>query len=560
LVLCPLLGEGQVEGIIEIFQRPDSPPATQRGYLRFLQQMSELAGEWLKTQKLKQFSDRHSLWAQADQFSRMVHESLDLRETAYAVANEGRRLIGCDRVSVGVMRGRKCVIEAISGQDAMETRSNVVAALSRLATKVVATGEPLHYEGSTEDFPPQIEKALEEYVDESYARSMVVLPLRRPKSPLEAGPEASTGHVEREQDHVGEVIGSLVVEQIETDLPQNIVEPRLDLVFEHSTRALANSMDHSNLFLMPVWRTLGRASWVVRARTLPKTLTVAALVLLVLGTLVFVKKDFYLKADGELQPVTKRDVFVDVGGTVTDVHVTDQQQVQEGDLLLTLRNTDVEVQLTDVVGKLQAAREQLVSVRDALNRQSDLMEGERIRLEGQVAELIKQTQSLEEQERLLKEKRERLQIHSPIDGRVMLSWDVERSLHNRTVETGQIVMSVADPESDWELELYMPERRMGHIDQARKAQGEQGNLSVKYILATDPDTGHEGVVKRVEHITQMHDEENTVRLCVALIDQETIDDPRPGTTVTAKVLCGRRPIGYTWFHEALEWLQANVLF
>jgi hypothetical protein len=157
IVLSPLRNDGQVEGIIEIFQRPDSPPATQRGYLRFMEQMSELAGEWIKTQKLRQFSDKTSLWAQADQFSRQIHESLNLRETAYAVSNEGRRLIGCDRVSVAVSRGRKCYIEAVSGQDTMENRSNIVTALGNLATKVVATGEPLWYEGSTEDLPPQIE-------------------------------------------------------------------------------------------------------------------------------------------------------------------------------------------------------------------------------------------------------------------------------------------------------------------------------------------------------------------------------------------------------------------
>ncbi len=82
-------------------------------------------------------------------------------------------------------------------------------------------------------------------------------------------------------------------------------------------------MDHSDLFLMPVWRTLGRASWVVKGRALPKTLAVASLVLVAILVLTFVKKDFYLKANGSLQPVEKRDVFVDVGGTVTDVFVED---------------------------------------------------------------------------------------------------------------------------------------------------------------------------------------------------------------------------------------------
>ena len=46
LVVSPMGDDGSVDGLVEIFQRPDTQPATQRGYLRFLQQMCELAGEW----------------------------------------------------------------------------------------------------------------------------------------------------------------------------------------------------------------------------------------------------------------------------------------------------------------------------------------------------------------------------------------------------------------------------------------------------------------------------------------------------------------------------------
>ena len=41
LVLAPLAGEQGVEAVVEVFQRPNAQPATQRGYLRFLVQMCE---------------------------------------------------------------------------------------------------------------------------------------------------------------------------------------------------------------------------------------------------------------------------------------------------------------------------------------------------------------------------------------------------------------------------------------------------------------------------------------------------------------------------------------
>ena len=38
-------------------------------------------------------------------FARAVHETLDLRETCYTIVNEGRRLLGCDRVTVAIPSG-----------------------------------------------------------------------------------------------------------------------------------------------------------------------------------------------------------------------------------------------------------------------------------------------------------------------------------------------------------------------------------------------------------------------------------------------------------------------
>ena len=218
LVMAPMQSDAKAEGVIEIFQRPDSQPATQRGYLKFLVQMCEQIGEWLKSRKLRHYSDRHSLWAQADHFSRIVHSTLDLSETAYTIVNEGRRLIGCDRVSLRSLRGSKTTVTAVSGQDTLDNRSNIVTTLGDLASKVIATGEVLYYDGTTADMPPQLEDSVHSYVDESYAKTVTVLPIRRP-----GDPEV----IDKDREDVGrdiredrEVIGALIVEQIESDVPR----------------------------------------------------------------------------------------------------------------------------------------------------------------------------------------------------------------------------------------------------------------------------------------------------------------------------------------------------
>jgi hypothetical protein len=568
LVLAPLVADGKVEGVVEIFQRPDSQPATQRGYLRFLIQMCELAGEWLKSRKLKHFSDRHSLWAQADQFSRMVHENLDVRETSYTIANEGRRLIGCDRVTVAVKRGRTCKVEAVSGQDTIENRSNIITALERLATRVVATGESLWYEGVTEDLPPQVEEAVDTYVDESYAKSVVVLPLRKPGDPHEAARTGQNAEMIGEVQVDREIVGALIAEQIETDLPREIIEPRVDLVYEHSTRALSNAVDVENVFLMPVWKAIGKSTLLVKGRNLPKTLIATAIVLGILGILFLWRTDFNLKSDGTLQPAERRDVFFDTNGTITEVFVEDGQPVRgpnleadppfEGTPLVRLTNHELEQEYEKTIGQLNETRERLEGLRMA-KLSGELSKSEEAQISGEFLQLTVREKNLQAQLQLIRDKRKKLVVHSPIDGLVLLPWDAKQSLLHRPVMTGQKVMTIANPNQDWELELAMPERRMGHVTRAQSDM--KPDLDVSYVLQTDPNTTRKSKVKRVYGITQVQGEEGpTVKILVGPIKKDELYEPRPGTTLTAKINCGRCSLGYSWFHEAFEWVQKHILF
>ena len=55
-----------------------------------------------------------------------------------------------------------------------------------------------------------------------------------------------------------------------------------------------------------------------------------------------------------------------------------------------------------------------------------------------------------------------LEVRSPIKGTV-LTWKLDERLEHRPVGQGQTLMQVADLKGPWQLELQMPEDRMGHI-------------------------------------------------------------------------------------------------
>lgn len=569
LLLAPVLVGEAVRHVVEVFQRPNPSIKTQRGYLRFLLQMCELATDFLKNRQLRNYNDRQALWQQLEQFTRSVHGSLDPRDVAYTIANEGRNLIGCDRVSVALRKGRKCRIEAISGQDTFDTRSNAVTLLAELATTVVAGGEPVWYTGDTRDFPPQIEQAVQEYVDESHTKHIAVLPIVCPDSP---DGEPSTAPP----------LGALIVEQIEDTRPREGQLQRVQVVCEHSSAALSNALEHHGLFLMPVWRTIGKSRVLVQARTLPKTLLVLGAIVALGLVLTFVPYDFNLHSNGTLQPVLRRDVFASIDGTVEAVFVehgshvqalTDAYRDKPGDSpqtleakraqrarlrLFELRNTQLEVDMANVSGQLAATVAQLDAVEHALGGvAANASPAEQVRLAGERIELKQKRDSLEEQLRLYQKKRESLDVFSPVDG-VVTTWDIEQLLRKRPVRQGQVLATVADTTGQWELELKMPEDRVGHLVEAQREFG--SDLAVTYRLATNPGTDYVGRVKSVELSAEVRgDEGNTVLVKVA-IDEQDRDHFRPGSEVIAKVHCGKRALGYVWFHDVVDFIHKRVLF
>ncbi|MCA9128925.1 MAG: HlyD family efflux transporter periplasmic adaptor subunit [Planctomycetales bacterium] len=560
LVVSPLSGGRQTTGLVEVFQRPNSAPNIQRGYMRFLDQMASLIGEWLKGHTLQKVSDRQLMWQQADHFARLVHDNLELRDTAFTVANEGRQLIGCDRVSVAIKKGRKCRVEATSGQDTIENRSNIITALNNLATRVVAAGESLWYDGSVEDLPPQLEEAIEDYVDLSHGRTIAILPIRRPEKVVEGDVQAKET-VQREDLSSREIIGALIVEQIESQVPPDLLRSRCDLVYEHTARALNNSMTHSDLFLMPVWRALGRATWLFKGSAFPKTMTVLTLITIALLAMFLIRINHDLEAQGSLQPTLQRQVFAHTDGEVEEVKVVHGQEVKEGEELVLLRNRDLELQLTELEGQLEETRKQIVTSGElAAEAYAANERREAMRLKSQESEYRVRLEALNAQKALLLEKEKKLTLVSPIDG-IVMTWDVEKTLRARPVSMGQMLLTIADPKGDYELELLMPEKRMKYLDMALDASEDQP-LPVEFILATDPAINHKGTLSPEAIHARAELDESEGAIVKLRVQPDTMEgiSRRPGAKVIADVTCGRRSAAFVWFHEVIEWVQANVIF
>jgi multidrug efflux pump subunit AcrA (membrane-fusion protein) len=549
LLLKPLQDPAlQDQYVLELFQRPEIASAARTGYMRYLEEIGEIFAAWRARHQLRTQSSRHGKQQRMMEFIRDIHTSLHPREVAYAAANDGRLLAGCDRLSVLKFDGRNARVLAVSGQDDFDNRSNVVRKQQALASAVCRNGHDLWIAGAdTEDLPRSTRELANDYLNESHSRTLGVVPLfSRGETAIEDNPD--------EPVPARDSVGAMIFEWFGQDVPRNTSGVDVETLTDHVGRALGNAQQHSSIFLLPVWQAIGKWQWLVQAKTLPKTVAVLAAVLALILFFCFFPWPLDMRVEGTLQPVEQQNVFANIDGVISHVYVRHGQAVRAGDLLLKLRNDELDYQLASANGQLQEIQQEIRATQaSALSSTDDIPLDQSSAAAARLSALREKMTTIQQQIGLLRQMTAKLEVYSPIDGTIV-SWDPVRQLTERPVGRQDVVLVVAAVDSDWQMELYIPERKYGHV--ARTA----GDSRVTFFAATDPNKSYEGRIVEIEsHATEHARHGNSVR-AFASFDQQNAPDLYVGAAVTARIHCGTTSVGYAWFHELLEFFQSRVLF
>ena len=483
-----------------------------------------------------------------DAFTEHVHQSLDARATSTQIANEGRRVLNSDRVTVFRKHGRSFRAEAVSGQPKVNRRSNAVKALTRLSDAVLKTEQPFWFPTDF-DVPQQIHQPLDDYVRESMTRSLVVIPLFNQPEPDPCDP--------RSDAKSRKVIGGLVIEQAHGQWERALVEPVIQSVTKHASIALRNAESVNGIFLYRLWHAIGHTKLVTTARGFSRTLLFLVCVAAIVAAMLFVPANFNLSCDGRMIPSERQRIFADQTGTITKVRVTHRDFVEIGDTLLELKNEELDIQKEQLVGEQRALQERLAGDR-SMRISGQRRSGQRDEIQVSQAELQAQISSLERRVSTINSKVNRLKIKSNLTGQV-LTWDIQNLLQDRPVQQGDYLLEIANTSGQWELELNLPDRKVGHLIQAID-QNEQP-LSVVFTLASEPGKRLTGEVREVAQATSVNaDRMHFVRVKVDIDEADIADLKHAGSTVSAKINCGERSLGYVWLHDAWEFIQYRVLF
>src|SRR5262249_28737480 len=152
-------------------------------------------------------------------------------------------------------------------------------------------------------------------------------------------------------------------------------------------------------------------------------------------------------------------------GDVLTVPKGDGETVEKGETIAVLRNEELEAQIADLTGKLKTAEERKSTITRQLFNPGKIQPGELANLKIQKAEVEQEIATHRSELKIKTKQLEKLTVTAPISGRI-ITWDVKQSLLGRPVQMGDSLMMVADENSEWQLELFMPERRAGKLRKA----------------------------------------------------------------------------------------------
>lgn len=497
----------------------------------------------------------HSL-NDVEQYVLQLHQNLDPQTTMSRVANETRRFLNADRVSVLQWHRGSAKVRAVSGQPSVNQRSSTIQLLRRLAQRVLPLGETFWYPMDKEKdqrvpLPAEIEHPLNEYLTASTVRSLIIVPISDQSATSAEDPDSAK--VERRW------IGGIVVEKFDALWDRGELTPTIELVSRQAGSALRNVQQHRSLFLFPIWNALGKSRVVVAARNLRRSALVFLALLALAGALIFVPAPFRISCNGVLLPQGRQNVFAQVDGDVSQVHVDHGALVAANAEVVTLTNETLLRQRQEIAGKIKPLEEQLAAIDsnilDRPRNDSQAPTDDRANLEQ--GSLRASLESARRQLAIIDEQIKFLSVRSPMAGQV-LSWDVRQELMHKPVRRGDLLLEVADVNGPWELELKLPDRRIGHV---LRAQAESDKpLPVSFVLAADPNIAWSGEIISIAKITQDDSVDGqTIRVEVAF-DHSTLDIKQARSGVLAKVHCGYRPLGYVWLHDVFEFFQSKVFF
>jgi hypothetical protein len=570
-----------------VWQSPDRNPNAINGFVQFMLEMAQLASRYLRNRLMREMAGEQALWTKLEAFTRQIHNSLNPIETAYLVANEGRRLIDCDRISVGMRYDRRCKVEAVSGADVVERRSNLVQLMRKLFDRVLALGEKLVYTGTKEEGLSQgVYEALDAYLAESNSKFLVVLPLTDERDKESKKPPRSV----------------LMMECFEPAASPEQLLARLEVVGKHAASALYNCVLYRRIPFRFLWLPLARVQEGLGGKARAITAGICAALLVLIGALILVPYPLKMDATGSLLPEERATLFSPIKGHVQGVAIEPNDKVKPGQNILLLYDVELARELIQLdseilrAGREMQALESRMNIRNLTPQEQQELGLQKISAEATFVQKREQRRKLMDRTNAVPDRLGYFWLRAPqfadvrrvdaVAGRqadldpvwTVLTPDFKETLPRRPVEPKDPLLRLGNKQGHWEIELKIPQKHIGQVLSAfryvEKTEGKKDVLDVDLIVKSAPTQTFQGKLERskIAGEASPHRDDNNeaepVVMAWVRIDGDDIPASKrvpsdlllTGTEVHAKVRCGAHRMGYSLFYGVWEWIYEKVVF
>jgi hypothetical protein len=428
---------------------------------------------------------------------------------ASAFVTEVATRLGCDRVSYGVVRGRRVIVRALSHSAHFTSKSSLFR---------------------------HIEAAMEEALDQ---RTSVVIP------PLPGDrPRVSFAHEALARQFgagaicsiplsdAGQVVGVLALERGAdqpfdrgtVDLSESVsalIGPVLE-VKRRDDRWLARKAGDSLLRMLHSLIGPRRMAWKLG------TLLLVALA----AFLVFATGDYRVSAKATLEGTVQQAAVAPFEGYLETAPARAGDVVRQGEVLATLQDHDLKLErLKAVAQREQFTRERRQALADREAAKAEI--------------LSTQIEQADAQAALAADKLGRTRITAPFAG-IVVSGDRSQKL-GAPVEEGEVLFEIA-PLNDYRIVLRVDEHDIAYIKEQQ-----QGRL----LLTPLPDDAFLFEVAKITPVSTVEDGQNVFRV-EARLTQPPSERLRPAMEGVGKVDIDRRRLLWIWTHQAVDWVKLKL--
>lgn len=448
--------------------------------------------------------------AQSDDFySRIValmassFEQNSYQQGLVSLVTELTHIFHCERVAFAEYKKQYSHIVALSNSASFDNRSNLVQKIAAAMDEAIEQDKLLVF---PERKAKVIQRAHLELARKFGIGSICTLPLI----------------------HNQQIYGAVSLLRAEETPFDNETQKLFEQALSLITPYLALQQEQEKSLLFKIGATIKKQLQKIFGiqHLLAKLATLTAVLLVIISSQV--EGEFRVTADAVLEGKIQRVVAAPFSGYLLSASVRAGDTVHQGDLMASLNDSDIQLQLTQLKGKLEKSRREYRQAQS--NRE---LVGVRV--------INAQINQIKAEIELAQQQLKRVNLSAPFDG-IVIEGDLSQTLGS-PVERGDTLFKIA-PLEGYRIILKVDESQISYIKK---------NQSGVLILPSLSEHNFPLTIEKITVAAKADDGANIFRVEASL--QKATDQLRPGMQGIGKINAGRARLLWIWTHEITDWLR-----